>query len=204
MPIRDLLWACPICQTFASLRAAKRRRDVCMTCGTTFERAERATIRATLTDGSTRTHEARGWDRLMPPIESRFPPGSTEVLGPEPVRIRTVSGFTPVFADGRLAGWTERQSPSVRGTATLSPTELILARPDHRYEATRLDAITSIQPSSSTLQIGRRHRHVLSLRFESAPIRLWETVLQIRVASLYRQAGRGEVTEFQPAIRVRT
>lgn len=200
MAIRDLLWACPHCRSFGTLRAGKRRTDVCQTCGTAFERAERATLRITFPDGRTETREAADWELRLPSIESRYPPENDETIGPVPVGVRTLTAICPVRDSGRLIGWAERLSPRAAGTASLSAIEMVVQIAD-RHESTALADITSIQPSSSSLQIGRRNRPLLSLRFTTVSVRLWEAILQTRMANVFRQAGRGEIIEFQPLVR---
>jgi 1-acyl-sn-glycerol-3-phosphate acyltransferase len=200
MAIRDLFWACPGCEALGSLRADKRRTSVCDACGTRFRRAEGATIRAEFPDGRTETLAAADWLHRLPSVESRYPADNEEALGPEPVGVKTLRRFRPVYEGPDLFGWAEQMSLRVQATATLSATTLVL-RLAEREEVTPLDQILSIQPTSSSLQITRRDRPLIALRFRNASIRLWERVLQIRVANAYRRAGRGEIFEFQPVIR---
>jgi 1-acyl-sn-glycerol-3-phosphate acyltransferase len=200
MAIRDLLWACPGCAAFSSLRAGKRRTNVCDSCGTRFRRAEGATIRAEFPDGRTETLAATEWLRRLPLIESRYPTDNEEALGPEPVGVKTIQRFRPVYEGPELFGWAEQMSSRVQAAATLTATTLVLRHAD-REEVTPLEQILSIQLTSSSLQITRRDRPLVALRFRNASIRLWERVLQIRVANAYRRDGRGEIVEYQPVIR---
>ena len=201
MAIRDLLWACPRCEAFGSLRAAKKRINVCGSCGTHFRRAAGATIRADFPDGRSETLAATDWLRRLPSIESRFPADNEEALGPEPVGVKTLQRFRPIYEGPDLFGWAEQMSSRVQATATLTATTLILRHAD-REEVTPLEQVLSIQPTSSSLQITRKDRPLVALRFQNASIRLWERVLQIRVANAYRKTGRGEIVEYQPVIRV--
>ena len=200
MAIRDLLWACPICDAFGSLRAGTRRTDVCGNCGCRFRRSDGASIRADYPDGRSETASAFQWQERLPAIESRFPPEGHEVLGPEPVSVKHLAGFRPVLDHGNLLGWAERMGSRQSATVRLTPDSLVLAYQDSE-EVTSLAEVRSIQPTSRSLQIGRRGRPLIALKFSSASIRLWEAVLQARVRNAYRIAGWGEITEFQPVIR---
>ena len=66
-----------------------------------------------------------------------------------------------------------------------------------------LDQITAVQPTSSALQIKARAQPVAAIRFLEGSVRLWEDRLQTAIRDLWRRAGRGEITEFQPCIRTR-
>lgn len=200
MAIRDLLWACPNCGTFGALRNGGNRSDLCSHCGTRFRRGEGALIDATHTDGRTETADAAAWLGRLPAIEERYPPGSPETLGPEPVRVRTMAGFRPVMENGELLGWAERMGPKAKGTVSVTPDALVIQTPGST-ESTPLSEIRSVQPTSSSLQIGRRGRPLVAIKLSGASIRLWEAVLRIRVREAYRTAGYGEIVEFQPVIR---
>lgn len=65
------------------------------------------------------------------------------------------------------------------------------------------DEIIAVQPSSSTLQINARGVPLSSLRVPGGSISLWEEFICAALRSHYRQAGRGEIIEFQPRISVR-
>jgi hypothetical protein len=64
-------------------------------------------------------------------------------------------------------------------------------------------AITVVQPSSATLQIGARGLPLASLQVPGGSIRLWEELLCGALRSYYQKEGRGEIVEFQPRIMTR-
>jgi hypothetical protein len=129
-------------------------------------------------------------------------PDRPAALGPEPVELRLASRRVAIRRKGRLLGWRDELGPPRSGTLRLDNGIL-------RFEGEggpvdwRLEAITAIQPTSASLQIKAKGETVASIRFPSASVRLWEDVLHSRIRQAWREAGRGEIVEFQPRITER-
>jgi hypothetical protein len=195
MAIRDLLWACPVCRTYASIRASGRT-ECCITCHARFERADRSRIRVS---DATRTEirEPFEWETELPPIDAL--PGNG-ILGPEPIIARLGLAARPVRAGRRFLGWAERLSQRMPGIARLDPESLHIHMEDGPELDWRFNEIDAIQPSSSTLQLNA-HRTLVSIRFRISSVRRWEAVLCNTLRRFYAETGRGPITQFQPRIR---
>ena len=63
--------------------------------------------------------------------------------------------------------------------------------------------IRALQGSSSSLQISPLEGGVVTFRFEEESSRRWEELLKAGLRRMWSEAGRGEIAEFQPRIRVR-
>ncbi|MCI0432450.1 MAG: 1-acyl-sn-glycerol-3-phosphate acyltransferase [Gemmatimonadetes bacterium] len=199
MAIRDLLWVCPICDAVGRIRTA-RSAEFCTSCGTRYRRGLGATITASRGGHADQTRPAAEWLARLPSVEERFPAHDDAPLGPERVVVRAVEAWITVRAGREVLGWAERFGPRRDGTLSLTPASLSIS--DASVESIPLEQLTAVQASSSTLQIASRGRPVLSLRFPDSSVLLWEALLQSRIRRRYRDLGRGEVSEFQPVIRV--
>lgn len=197
MAVRDLLWTCPDCRD-TILRPA-RRGDLCERCGTSFRRGRGDAIVATRADGTTDTRPATTWlDLLLP--RPPHPPDA----GPEPARLaEALPEDRPVHYDGELIGWVERFGRARRGVVRLTGTQLRFDADDGSRTIVEIDDLTSIQPSSRKLLLGRRNGPVLALQFPKSNVSLWESRLQAAVNRRWAASGRGEVCEYQPRIRAR-
>jgi hypothetical protein len=71
---------------------------------------------------------------------------------------------------------------------------------DHAREDWPFLDIRAVQTSSSSLQFSPRSGGLIELRFaEDSPYR-WETMLREALRWAYREAGLGEILEFQPRV----
>ena len=198
MAIRDLLWACPVCGTFAAIRAAERRTERCNRCGTTYRRARGASIEVRERGGEAQTYQpATLVDRLPPVSEMPLPNGR---LGPAHARVRVARTTTPVRDKEDFLGRVEVFGAAMNATATLDDRTLAAGIPESPL-VWPLETITAVQPSSSTLQINSRAHPLVSFRFIDQSVRLWEEALQERLRRIHRDAGRGRIVQFHPHIR---
>lgn len=197
MAIRDFLWACPVCRTYSSIRQT-RRGEACQSCGTRFRRGRAATIHAIRVDGTVDCRPAPQFEDMLP--------SATEIpltggrLGPRPALVRIARSTLPVHDSGELLGIVERFGPRIAATVTLNDAALAIGVPEAPI-VWPLDAITAVQPSSSTLQINSRIHPLVSIRFLLDSVRLWEAVLQQKIRRTHQEAGRGSVVAFHPRIR---
>jgi hypothetical protein len=197
MAIRDLLWACPVCGTFAAIRDSGRTEQ-CAACHTTFTRGKGATIELRLEDGSTEiSSPARLVDRLPPVSAMSLPDGR---LGPARTLVRVARSTTPVKNGDDFLGNVELFGPAVEGTVTLDSRTLATGIPENPI-VWPLESITAVQPSSSTVQINSLVHPLTSFRFLEQSARLWEEAIQWRIRAVHEAAGRGTVIQFHPHIR---
>jgi hypothetical protein len=202
--IRDLLWACPECRRIGGIRTG-RDGDRCIGCGTRFRRVRAAVIEAARTDGSREALPAAVWAERLSAIDlDAIVKGAGEAASDfdlrERVRARFAVGETPVRHAGRYMNRIERFGPDQHGTLELADGALVFRRDDGSDVAWPFDRITAIQPSSSTLQIKGKGMPLASFRFPDGSARLWEELLCAALRRHYREAGRGEIVEFQPRI----
>ncbi|HEX7049508.1 MAG TPA: hypothetical protein VF188_04795 [Longimicrobiales bacterium] len=202
MAIRDLLWACPACGIECGLRRA-RGGERCASCGTTYRRGRGSTIVAQRPGRSRVVLPAATWVDRLPEIADRVVHGGRPPLHEEPVRVRFATGDAPIYHRGVYLNRIERFGPPRSGRLALMPDGLSFHADDGAGEHWSFDAITAVQPSSTTLQIKARGRGPASLRFPDGSTRFWEQLLTATLRRHYREAGRGEIVEFQPRIVTR-
>ncbi|HEX6940053.1 MAG TPA: hypothetical protein VF158_11630 [Longimicrobiales bacterium] len=205
MAIRDLLWACPLCGTEAGIRPA-RNGEACRACGARFRRGRGATIIAEPPDGAPRVLPAAAWADMLPAIEDsvRFrEAGGAGPLHRARVHARVAAGAAVVRLRGTYLNRIERFGPPRDGELLLRADRLQFIPDGGPAEEWDFDAVTAVQPSSSTLQVKARGRPVISFRFPDDSARYWEELLCAALRRHYRAAGRGEIIEFQPRIATR-
>jgi hypothetical protein len=189
--IRDLLWGCVVCGAPESLRMVDRI-ETCEKCGAQYRRSHGAQIAVAVEGKGIETRSAAEWSRHLPPVT---PVGSAECL------LRTAESDMPVSAYGKYLGRVERFGNFHFGQLVLTDSALSFqAREGGGSFDWPLGELTSIQPSSTALQIKSRGRPVVSIKFVNSSPRLWEMRLQMALRQYY--SGR-HIMEFQPRICVR-
>lgn len=205
MAIRDLLWACPVCGREGGLATA-RRGEVCTDCGTLYRRGRRATIQATLPDGTSETLHAAEWARRLPPLDLaarvRADENGNSVLHQEPVLARFAERLEPLHHRGTYLNRIERFGPYREGVLTLETTRLRLEH-DGKSVVWPFEKVRAVQPSSSTLQLSAKGAALVSFRFPNGSARYWEEIIAEALRGFYRDNGLGEILEFQPRIVTR-
>lgn len=219
MAIRDLLWACPICHGEDAL-APVRKGERCQECDTLFTRDKRALITARQPGRPPLTRSPAEWLDRLPglEIEERIARAEEqgEVIKRGAASVRTENGSRPAYFRGTYLNRIESFGPPRPGVLELEAGRLTF-RPDEEAGANGvtdpnmsdgeiiwdLDAITAVQPSSSTLQINARGVPLTSIRVPGGSIRLWEELICAALRHRYRTTGRGEIVEFQPRICTR-
>jgi hypothetical protein len=198
MAIRDLLWACPVCRTFASIRDAGRGREACESCRAIFSRGPGATIVVRPAGGTAQHHTAADLVDRIPPVSAM--PLENGRLGPAPALVRLARTTRPVRDGTDYLGRAELFGPAVKATVTLDDHTLAVGIPENPI-VWPLEAITAVQPSSSTLQINSEHHPLASFRFLHHSVRLWEEAIQHRIRLVHERSGRGPIVQFHPHIR---
>ena len=199
MAIRDLLWACPVCRTFSSIRDGGRSGEVCTSCGTRFRRGSGATIQVTRPGGARQIRSPAELEDALPSFSEM--PLENGRLGPAPAIVRVVRSDMPIAFRGEYLGRAESFGPRISGTVTLDERTLAVGIPEAPM-VWPIESITAVQPSSAAIQINSRIHPLASIRFVEQSVRLWEAALHDRIRHVYAGTGRGRVTQFHPRIRV--
>jgi hypothetical protein len=206
----DLIYLCPFCGYDPLMDEGVRLR--CRGCDRTYEEvtggaeirvehpsedvveigadelaARMEEVRLGETDGGQESGAAAEED---PPFQSR-------------ATVRVASGEAPIRRGKEIVGFFEKRGPPSSGTLRLGGGRV-------RFEADAgeelewpLLEIRALQGASSSLQISPREGGVVTFRFESESPRRWEELLKRNLRRAWSRAGRGEIVEFQPRIRVR-
>lgn len=222
MAIRDLLWACPVCSSFAGIRP-KRKGEECVACGTVYRRGHGANVEAWPPDEEAVVRRPIDWIERLPPLpldtyrtaegkrlialeadlEFGRPPGEDAFIRRDLAVVRVAEGEDDIHKGDEFLGRMERLGLKRSGMLVLETALLRFLDDDGSTRTWALDELTAIQPSSSTLQIKTRGGPVVSIRFPEGSLRLWEELLQAILRHRYREQGRGEIVEFQPRISTR-
>ena len=207
MALRDLLYRCPECGRDPV--EGRKDRVRCPSCGAVYERGgPPALIRVTREGGETKAVHA---SRLVDAIREMGGP-LPSALGEDgaldhvsEVRVRRATEEEGVRYRGRLLGFTERLGEARSATLRLAGDGLELrdaagGAVERRWNVLDLRAV---QASSSALQIYSATGELVHFRFvDESPLR-WEALLHVVLRRAYREAGKGEIVEFQPRIAVR-
>lgn len=214
MPLKDLLWACPLCQRVESIDP----KGTCRGCGARFRRTRGARIAAT-TAAATAGHgeelDAVGWLARLPggdlDGEGHRLPAGVEPPFEQTVEARTAGAELPLRRGRRFLGAVERFGSAVGGTLRLDLSRVTFTAQSGSTSTAGQGAgvawdwplaeLTAIQPASSAIQLKARGAPVVSLRFRHGSVRLWEQRLKYCTRAAWRAAGKGEIGEFQPWIR---
>jgi hypothetical protein len=204
MAIKDLLWACPLCHQVESLDRAGR----CAACRARFTRGRGARIKAVTREGSEEQHPLDWLAQLPWPDldgEGRTLPAGLRPPFMQPAEVRPGVAEVALRRAGAFLGAVEKFGATQTGQLELGEGRLTFT-PAPGAEGGSwswpLTDVTAVQPSSSSIQLKARGRQVVSLRFPSGSLRLWEQRLQYCVRLAYERAGKGNVIEFQPHIRL--
>lgn len=222
MAIRDLLWACPVCSSFAGIRP-QRKDETCAECGTVYRRGHGANIEAWPPDRESVVRRPIDWVERLPPIplatyeaadgkqmittkvelEFDAPPGENAFVRRDHAIVRVAEGEDDIRKGQEFLGRMERLGEKRPGMLVLETTQVCFLDDDGSTRSWALDDLTGIQPSSSTLQLKTRGQPVVSIRFPQGSVRLWEELIQTILRHRYKEQGRGEIIEFQPRITTR-
>lgn len=116
--------------------------------------------------------------------------------------MRVATRELPVREAGALIGFFEALGPRRKGRVLLDREAVVFSEVqgvEHRWPLLELRAL---QSSSSSVQISPRAGGVVTFRFGTDSPRRWEEFLRRALREAWAQAGRGEIREFQPRIRV--
>jgi hypothetical protein len=130
--------------------------------------------------------------------------GFAEVRGPTRSGILTIDEEALEFLPSGPAGGAGGSASDEGGEGKQGPADLQSPGSAAREPGQRwlLLEIRAVQTSSSSLQISPAEGGVVEFRFPGDSTRRWESLLHYALRQAFRRAGRGEIVEFQPRIRV--
>lgn len=198
MPIRDLLWACPLCGVVEGLKLAGDE-ERCSVCAAKFSRGTGSNIVAVQADGSTVSRPAAEWADMLPP----GPPEPAGKQGSREARVlaRFAVGEEAIRRGKLFLGIMERMGPERPGRLRLTAEALVLELEDDGDVRTwALDEVAALQASSRNVQVRPRGQPIVSFSFPDSSARLWEESIAAALRQRWRVLGRGEIVEFQPRI----
>jgi len=194
--IRDLLWACPACGALETL-VRDGRAEKCRVCAARLHRGRSATLVLEAPGKPAVVRQARDWVDALGQPDDAGREVSTRVV------LRDADQSWPLSARGELLGYVERFGPEIPGTLALSADTVTFAPDRGAPRVWPILDVTAVQPASSTLQLKVKGEPVVTLRFVEGSVRLWESRIQQRLRTAWRDAGRGEIVEFQPRVSSR-
>ena len=201
MGLVRLLFRCPVCGHDPT--EPKSDRVFCPDCRCTFEPATpngETRIRVRHEEGTLEVQAAVLTRRIQ-----RFGGAGTRAddggvyRARAQVRARFITGEAPYRLRDRLMGFIERIGPPERGELVLDGDTLGFEGESPREW--RLDEMTALQTTSSSVQISFVDESVVSFRLEEESVRRWEDLLRRALSRHWAEQGRGEIHEFQPRIR---
>lgn len=204
MALKDVLYRCPLCGHEPT--GGRKDHVHCPSCERHFLRGPAPARIQVRGPGEDRTVPAR---ELVQAVHRRAGPVPRESddggMGGEEarVRVRWAVGEDAVRFRGELLGFTERLGSASEGRIRLTATALALTQSGQDRRRWNLLDLRAIQASSSSLQVYTVDEELVHFRFLEDSAFRWESLLQETLRATYREAGKGEIVEFQPRITVR-
>ncbi len=201
MGLANLLYRCPRCG--ADPVEGDKDRVRCPACRRSFQRGQNGLEILESEVGGTPV-SVPAWSltdairRLGGPLTRATTPDGS-VRDSAQVRFRRSLTEEPVYFHGRLLGFSETRSDEEEGELEVTDGRVSLVSQSGREVWPLLDLL-ALQTSSSSVQISTRDGGVVQFKFLSDSSRRWEDLLKVLVARAWREAGRGEILEFQPRI----
>jgi hypothetical protein len=109
----------------------------------------------------------------------------------------------PVHHRGRLLGYAERQDEGEVGRLRLTDVDALFLQEERVRDRWPLLRFRALQSSSSLVQFSTPDEPLVQFRFQSDSPRRWEELFRLALQRAWRNAGRGEILEFQPRIVTR-
>ena len=128
-----------------------------------------------------------------------------EVARKAEVLVRSSGNEAPVFLGGRFMGFAESMGKATSATLRLTEKglEVEYVQADTGEKSSDFWPfleIRAVQTSSSSLQFSPTSGGLLEFRFLADSSYRWERLLRNAIRRAYREAGLGEILEFQPRI----
>jgi 1-acyl-sn-glycerol-3-phosphate acyltransferase len=205
MGLTRFLYRCPSCG--ADPLQGVGDEATCSECGHSFRRGRaHSTVEVTTPEGQTRSVVASELAEAIAAFGgpmSRALQEDGRIRYAAKARARRSGREDPVYHAGALLGFSEQRGEAVDGELTALD-EAVRFTPDDGAprEWTYLE-ISSLQASSSSVQIASDDGSVVQFKFPEDSSRRWEDLLRGLISRAWEGAGRGRVVEFQPRVLVR-
>jgi len=212
MPISHFIYRCPSCGHHPMRH--RKGAAYCDACSRSYAQGKgRGMI--LVREGAGAPHEVPAWEVARAVDAFAKAPGVTaavdsgavdsDVIDSDAIQtkveFRRALSETPLYRRGALLGFVEQRGPRLTGTLTLEGATLAFRGDDGTEWQSRFLDLRAIQASSSSVQVSPVGGGVITLRFVADSPRRWEDLFKREISSAWRDAGRGEVVEFQPRIR---
>jgi hypothetical protein len=207
MGLPDLLFRCPFCGH--DPMEGEKLEARCPRCGRSFRPGGPGTmIAVSHPEGSTEEVPAGELSRRMEALGGaidRARGDAGHLRFESRVRVRWADVEEPIRFRDVLLGYAELFGAGREGSLLLDHDRLVLTLEGGEGESVAwpLLELGALQTSSSSVQISPKGGGVVLFRFPDESTRRWEELLRTAISLAWREAGRGEVIEFQPRIRTR-
>lgn len=196
MSLTDLIYRCPFCGT--DTMQGKGVEAHCPGCERVYELASRGDgLRVRGQDGS---DLQIGVGALIDRMDSLGKDGAvleSSVLAKFAYRER------PVWYRDALIGFFEEWEPSRPGELRLDDRTVQFTESSGEVHQWSLLDLRAVQTASVAVQISALGGGLVSFRILNGSPRRWEEAFRARLRRVWRDAGKGEIFEFQPRIRTR-
>lgn len=201
MGLHHFLYRCPSCGHDPLVKEGFRAR--CPGCLKRFEQGEEGKIRVHGVEGGLSEIPAAELARRLEEMGalSDSPPAENGVILEAPVIARFSEREEPLHFQKQLIGFVERQGRRRPGLLKLTEDDLCFDEGEGKEERWPYLDILALQASSLSIQISPRRGGIMSFRFSQTSTRKWEEALKTKLRAAWRQAGQGDIAEFQPRIR---
>ena len=218
MPLKYLLYRCPRCGHDTMEGAKDQAR--CPNCGVKYARSgEGGLIYVQESSGgewdvpgTELTAAISAWEEggADGTTEGEVPGGdvgypSAELTREAKVLVRNSGNEAPVFLGGKFMGFAESMGKATYATLRLTENGLEVEYVEADTGEKSADfwpflEMRAVQTSSSSLQFSPPTGGLLEFRFLADSSFRWERLLRNAIRRAYREAGLGEILEFQPRI----
>lgn len=202
MPLRHVLYRCPLCGHDPT--EGQGDEVECPGCGATFVRGTQG-IRVVSPVGES----AEAMSGLVDRIRAHGGPLTAATDTDGSIRYSDDAVYQghlaeePLWKGGRLFGFVERPGRPWQGRLEVTADELCFRAGGESEIRWPLRHVSALQVSTRSLQIGIRHQGNVQFTFPVASTFRWEELLHHLLREIWRNEGRGEITEFQPRMTTR-
>jgi hypothetical protein len=195
--IHYLLYACVECGREGGIKRDKADKgaEVCDRCHARYTRIDGARIQCESPNKPAVVHTAAEWLDILAEM------GLAREFGHEArVVLRISEHQKPYYELGVYLGRIEQFGAPIEGEFSMTAETIRFVSPTGPSFEWRLDDLTAVQPSSTSLQLKIRHGPILSFKFPGGSPLLWEERIHAALQARFTATGRGNILEFQPRI----
>ncbi len=202
MPIRDLIYRCPSCNS--EVIGIGPDKVVCAKCQTMFSRSAHAQI---LVEPTEKKPYLTSASSLMRSIEAYVHSRNQSLVGDEYAlsslaTIHKVEEYEVVYHNGEVLGYTEIVREHTSGLLQLGRM-LVFSVDENTLYNWYLEQVRCFLVSSKSIQIYIKRQGLFQFELADASPKEWEDSLTRAVESFYATKGQ-EVFTYRPVIKTRT